>query len=135
MVMIGTDSHKRTHTVIALDEIGRRLGIKTVRTNSEEWCAQFADHDEEGVRFALEDCRHLTRRLESDLLAAGQRVVRVPTRLMAGARREDGEVGSDRRRGRGAGGAGVAEDHRRGPSTAARTAAATSSLLAVPSMG
>jgi len=39
------------------------------------------------VRFALEDCRHLTRRHERDLLAAGQRVVRVPTRLMAGARR------------------------------------------------
>jgi transposase len=33
------------------------------------------------------DCRHLTRRLEQDLLAAGQRVVRVPTRLMAAARR------------------------------------------------
>jgi len=97
--MIGTDSHKRTHTVIALDEVGRRLGTKTVRTNSEghlalvEWSAQFADYDEEGVRFALEDCRHLTRRLESDLLAAGQRVVRVPTRLMAGARRASREPG------------------------------------------
>jgi transposase len=39
------------------------------------------------VSFALEDCRHLTRRLERDLLGAGQRVVRVPTRLMVGARR------------------------------------------------
>lgn len=99
MVMIGTDSHKRTHTVVALDELGRRLGIKTVRTNSDghlalvEWSAQFADHDTEGVQFALEDCRHLTRRLESDLLAAGQRVVRVPTRLMAGARRGSREPG------------------------------------------
>jgi transposase len=35
----------------------------------------------------LEDCRHLTRRVEADLLAAGQPVVRVPTRLMAAARR------------------------------------------------
>ena len=99
MVMIGADSHKRTHTVVALDEVGRRLGMKTVRTNSEghlalvEWSAQFADHDDEGVRFALEDCRHLTRRLESDLLAAGQRVLRVPTRLMAGARRSSREPG------------------------------------------
>lgn len=33
--MIGADSHKRTHTVVALDEVGRRLGTKTVRTNSE----------------------------------------------------------------------------------------------------
>jgi transposase len=39
------------------------------------------------VTFALEDCRHLTRRLEADLLAAGQPVVRVPTRLMAATRR------------------------------------------------
>lgn len=99
MVMIGTDSHKQTHTVVALDQVGRRLGIKTVRANSEghfalvAWAAQFADVDEEGVCFALEDCRHLTRRLESDLLAAGQRVVRVPTRLMAGARRASREPG------------------------------------------
>ena len=35
MVMIGADSHKRTHTVVALDEVGRRLGTKTVRANSE----------------------------------------------------------------------------------------------------
>jgi transposase len=99
MVMIGADSHKRTHTVVAVDEVGRRLGTKTVRTNSEghlalvEWAAQFAGRDEVGVRFALEDCRHLTRRLESDLLAAGQRVIRVPTRLMAGARRSSREPG------------------------------------------
>jgi transposase len=38
------------------------------------------------VRFALEDCRHLTRRLEGDLLAAELAVVRVHTRLMAAYR-------------------------------------------------
>jgi transposase len=92
--MIGTDSHKRTHTVVAVDEVGRRLGEKTVRTSSEghldllRWAAQFGD-----VKFALEDCRHLTRRLEADLLAAGCRVVRVPTRLMATARRAGREPG------------------------------------------
>lgn len=99
MVMIGTDSHKRTHTVVALDEVGRRLGTKTVRTNSEghlalvTWATEFAGHDDAGVSFALEDCRHLTRRLESDLFSAGQRVVRVPTRLMADARRGSREQG------------------------------------------
>lgn len=35
MVMIGTDSHKRTHTVVAVDDVGRRLAVKAVRTNSE----------------------------------------------------------------------------------------------------
>lgn len=99
MVMIGTDSHKRTHTAVAVDDVGRRLGTRTVRANGDghlallEWAAQFAGRDEAGVRFALEDCRHLTRRLESDLLVAGQRVVRVPTRLMAGARRSAREPG------------------------------------------
>lgn len=94
MVMIGTDSHKRTHTVVAVDDVGRRLGVKTVRTNSEghlelvRWSAQFDE-----VTFALEDCRHLTRRLEADLLAAGCRMVRVPTKLMAGARRAAREPG------------------------------------------
>lgn len=94
MVIIGTDSHKRTHTVVAVDDVGRRLGVKTVRTNGEghlelvRWSTQFDE-----VTFALEDCRHLTRRLEADLLAAGCRVVRVPTKLMAGARRAAREPG------------------------------------------
>lgn len=88
MVMIGTDSHKRTHTVVALDDVGRRVGEKTVAATGDghlalvQWAAQWDE-----VTFALEDCRHLTRRLERDLLTAGHRVVRVPTRLMAGARR------------------------------------------------
>jgi len=99
MVMIGTDSHKRTHTFVAIDEIGRRLGVTTVRANSDghlallQWAAQFAGQDAAGVRFAVEDCRHLTRRLESDLLRAGQRVIRVPVRLMARTRRSAREPG------------------------------------------
>jgi transposase len=94
MVMIGTDSHKRTHTVVALDEIGRRLAVKTVATTTDghldlvRWAAQWAQ-----VTFALEDCRHLTRRLERDLLTAGQRVLRVPTWLMGTARRSGREPG------------------------------------------
>lgn len=45
------------------------------------------------VTVAVEDCRHLTRRLEADLLEAGHRVVRVHTRLMAGMRRSSRERG------------------------------------------
>ena len=53
---------------------GRRLGEKTVAGDQRgapalvEWAAQWPR-----CAFALEDCRHLTRRLERDLLAAGQR--------------------------------------------------------------
>lgn len=71
LIVIGADSHKRTHTVVALDAVGRRVAEKTVPTTTEghlalvAWAAQWPQ-----VRFALEDCRHLTRRLEQDLLAA-----------------------------------------------------------------
>ncbi len=49
MVIIGVDSHKRTHTVVAVNDVGRRLGERTVRTNSDghldlvAWSAQFDD--------------------------------------------------------------------------------------------
>jgi transposase len=74
--------------MVALDPVGRRLATKTVATTTDGhlalvgWARQWPE-----VVFALEDCRHLTRRLERDLLGAGHRVVRVPTRLMAVARR------------------------------------------------
>jgi transposase len=32
--------------------------------------------------WAIKDCRHLTRRLERDLIAAGESVVRVSPKLM-----------------------------------------------------
>jgi transposase len=35
----------------------------------------------------VEDCRHLSRRLERDLLGVGERIVRVPPKLMAHARK------------------------------------------------
>jgi transposase len=88
VVVIGVDSHKRTQTVVAVDGVGRKLGEKTVRANRDghlellRWAARFTD-----VSWAVEDCRNLTRRFEGDMLGAGGRVVRVPTRLMAEARR------------------------------------------------
>lgn len=89
MIMIGADSHKRTHTAVALNPASARLadgaGDGRGHLRLVEWAGQWDE-----VGFALEDCRHLTRRLERDLLGAGQRVVRVSTRLMAGARRGGG---------------------------------------------
>jgi transposase len=94
MVMVGADAHKRTHTFVAVDEVGRKLGEKTVRATSDghleavAWASKWAERS-----WALEDCRHVTRRLEADLLGAGEAVVRVPTRLMAGAREGGREPG------------------------------------------
>jgi transposase len=83
MVTIGIDAHKRSHTVVAVDGQGRQLAARTVGTTSADdlelvtWAARFAER-----RWAVEDCRHLSRRLERDLLAAGERIVRVPPKLM-----------------------------------------------------
>lgn len=88
MVVLGIDAHKRSHTVVAVDEVGRQLGQHTTGTTSEDhldlvrWASRF-----EGERvWAVEDCRHLSRRLEADLLRVGERIRRVPPKLMAQAR-------------------------------------------------
>ncbi len=88
MVVLGTDAHKRSHTVVATDEVGAEIGSVTVRATPEghlrlvKWAAQWPHR-----RWAIEDCRALSRRLEADLLRIGELVVRVPPKLMAGARR------------------------------------------------
>lgn len=89
MVVIGIDAHKRTHTAVAVDGNGAQLGTRTVTANSAGHLEllRWAEGFEGGRRFAVEDCRHLTRRLERDLLAVGEAIVRVPPKLMAGQRR------------------------------------------------
>ena len=89
MVTLGVDAHKRTHTVVAVDELGRQLGQKTTTATSSEdhfdmlrWAERFGPDR----TWAVEDCRHLSRRLERDLLGVGERIVRVPPKLMAHCR-------------------------------------------------
>ncbi|OBG26827.1 transposase, partial [Mycobacterium sp. 852002-51057_SCH5723018] len=89
MVVVGADVHKRTHTFVAVDEVGRALGAKVV-------AATTAGHDKAllwarekfgpELLWGIEDCRPLSARLERDLLSAGQKVVRVAPKLMAQAR-------------------------------------------------
>jgi transposase len=89
MVVLGIDAHKRTHTVVAVDEAGRQLGVRVTQSTSTaahlelvRWAGQFGRER----RWAVEDCRHLSRRLEADLLAAGETISRVPPKLMAHCR-------------------------------------------------
>ncbi len=87
--MLGIDAHKRTHTVVAVDHLGRQLGTKTTNaTTSADHLAIIRWADQFGAEryWAVEDCRHLSRRLERDMLAAGERIVRVPPKLMANSR-------------------------------------------------
>jgi len=90
MVVVGADVHKRSHTFVAVDEAGRKLGEITVKAVAEghdkavRWAQERFGPE---LVWAIEDCRHLSARLEIDLLDAGQRVVRVPPKLMAEQRR------------------------------------------------
>jgi transposase len=83
-----SDSHKRTHTFVAVDGNGREVAHKTVpatptgHLEARRWAERWPERT-----WALEDCPHLSRRLEADLVRAGERVVRVPPKLMAAARR------------------------------------------------
>lgn len=88
MVIIGIDAHKRSHTAVVCDEQGRELARRTSTSLSHdhfELLSWVARQDPQRL-WAVEDCRHLSRRLERDLLSAGERIVRVPPKLMAHAR-------------------------------------------------
>ena len=88
MMILGIDAHKRTHTVVAIDANGTQLAVKTFGTTTVDHLeiVRWADKHGTARRWAVEDCRHLSRRLERDLLAAGEAIVRVPPKLMAHVR-------------------------------------------------
>ena len=89
MMVFGVDPHKQSHTAAAADELGRRQAHKTVKARQEgcrELIAWARDLAPDGRRWAVEDVRHVASGLVRELLAAGEEVVFVPTRLMAGTR-------------------------------------------------
>src|SRR3954447_21616243 len=96
MVVVGADVHKQTHTFVGIDEAGRELGHKTFPAVTEghraavRWARKTFGVE---LRWAVEDCRHLSARLERDLLTDGQAVVRVPPKMMAEQRRVAGTRG------------------------------------------
>ena len=96
MIVLGADTHKRSHTVAAINAAtGQLLGDKTVAVGARGFAALVIwarGLDGERV-WALEDCRHVSGALERFLIARGERVVRVSTRLMAGTRRSSRERG------------------------------------------
>jgi transposase len=94
MVTLGGDCHKRSHTLVAVDEQGRQLGERTVAATPSGhmealgWARQWPQR-----QWALENCRHLSRLLERNLLSAGEAVVQVSPKLMGSARRSGRELG------------------------------------------
>ena len=88
MLVIGIDAHKRCHTAVAVDGLGRQVAVRTVNAATADHLGllRWAEQLDRERWWAVEDCRHVSRRLERDLLVAGERIVRVPPKLMARAR-------------------------------------------------
>jgi len=90
VIVIGIDPHMRMHTAVALERgTGELVTERTVTARERghgELVLWARALDAERV-WALEDCRHVSGSLERFLLARGERVVRVPPKLMAGARK------------------------------------------------
>jgi len=90
VIVIGVDPHKQTHTAAAVEAArGELVAERTVqarRGGHQQLLGWARSFGAERV-WALEDCRHVSIGLERFLLASGERVVRVPPKLMAGARR------------------------------------------------
>jgi transposase len=88
MVVIGIDPHKRSHTAVAVDEAGRKLGQLTVTADGQgllrlwAWSARFGPQR----RWAVEDGRGVAGRLVRTLVGHGATVVWVPPKLMAQCR-------------------------------------------------
>src|ERR687892_764017 len=96
MIVIGADTHKGSHALAAVDEgSGRVRGQREIRADEPGHLAALRwarGLDEERV-WAIEDCRHVSGRLEQALIAAGERVVRVPPQRMGASRRAEREPG------------------------------------------
>ena len=90
MIVLGADTHKRSHTIAAVAAAsGELLGEQTVAVGRQgfagllRWARAL---DVERV-WALEDCRHVSGSLERFLIERGERVLRIPTHVAAHARR------------------------------------------------
>ena len=81
MIVLGADTHKRSHTIAAVAAVtGELRGEQTVAVGRRGFGAVLRwarSLDGERV-WALEDCRHVSGGLERFLLRCGERVVRVP---------------------------------------------------------
>lgn len=96
MIVIGADTHKQTHTCGAVfaasGQIAGELTAPAREPGFGELLAWGRELDEERI-WAIEDCRHVSGSFERFLVGAGERVVRVPPKLMGQARRGERSAG------------------------------------------
>jgi transposase len=90
MIVIGTDTHKASHTCGAVfagtGQLSGELTAPARKAGFAELLDWGRDLDPERI-WAIEDCRHVSGAFERFLVAAGERVVRVPPKLMGESRR------------------------------------------------
>ena len=90
MIVLGADTHKRSHTVAAVAaSTGEMLGEQTVAVGQSGFGAllRWARGLDGERAWALEDCRHVSGSLERFLIERGERVLRIPTHLTSKARK------------------------------------------------
>jgi len=90
MIVLGADTHKRSHTIAAVSAAtGELIGEQTVQVGAKGFAALVAWARGLGRErvWALEDCRHVSSSFERFLIERGERVLRVTTKLMADSRR------------------------------------------------
>jgi transposase len=96
MIVIGADTHKRNHMLVALDgltgAVRGQLQIAASDAGAVEALRFAASVDEERV-WAIEDCRHVSACLEAALISAGERVIRVPAAMTGQARSVSRQAG------------------------------------------
>ena len=96
MIVIGTDTHKQSHTCGAVDgDTARALAERTARARKggfDELLIWARKLGHERV-WAIEDCRHVSGAFERFLVSRGERSVRVAPKHMAGARNSARERG------------------------------------------
>jgi transposase len=96
MIVIGADTHKASHALAAVDEgTGRMRGSREIKAEEPGHlqAVRWARALEDDRVWAIEDCRHVSRRFEQALLAAGERVLRVPPHRMGASRKGERERG------------------------------------------
>lgn len=90
MIVIGTDTHKQTHTCGAVFAGTGQLAGELTAPARKAGFAELLDWGrglEEERIWALEDCRHVSGSFERFLVASGERVVRVAPKLMGASRK------------------------------------------------
>lgn len=96
MIVIGADTHKATHTCAAVaaatGQLAGELTVAARKPGFAELLAWGRGLDAERA-WAIEDCRHVSGALERFLVASGEKVVRVPPKLMGQSRRGERSAG------------------------------------------